>query len=273
MGGAGAISEVTDNVIASLNIPEDELTKRSDTGALIVRNDIAWARNTLRHHGIIDNSVRGVWRLTPIGASVQVNENMVDQWIRDARNDNRLSREKNKERKFEAVIADSELPMADTLEVKEEHFDDMLLQRIKELSPIGFEKFSRRLLFACGITRIELTAPTNDHGIDGSGDLEFAKVVRLKVLFQCKRYDKTIAPSHIRDFRGAMHQNCDKGIFITTGRFSKEAQIEARRDASNQIELIDGRRLVELTKEFELGVKPVTEYIMVDGFFSELELG
>jgi restriction system protein len=66
-----------------------------------------------------------------------------------------------------------------------------------------------------------------------------------------------------------MAGRADKGIFITTGRFTLEAKKEARRDGVPPIELVDGEMLVNMFEEYELGVKPVTTYEIEHKFFNE----
>ncbi len=58
----------------------------------------------------------------------------------------------------------------------------------------------------------------------------------------------------MRDFRGAMVGRTDKGLFITTGMFTRDAISEASRDGAPVIDLIDGDLLVEKLKEHGLGV-------------------
>ena len=50
----------------------------------------------------------------------------------------------------------------------------------------------------------------------------------------------------------------DKGLFITTGGFTKEAEREAVRDGAPAIDLIDGTDLCILLKDLELGIKTET---------------
>ena len=59
----------------------------------------------------------------------------------------------------------------------------------------------------------------------------------------------------------------EKGLIITTGRFTKEAKSEASRDGVTPIELIDGNRLVELFEKYRLGLKPVTVFEIDHDFF------
>lgn len=92
---------------------------------------------------------------------------------------------------------------------------------------------------------------SGDGGIDGVGILQVNKFVSFTVLFQCKRYEGSVTPSQVRDFRGAMEGRADKGIIITTGVSTSEARKEARRDGAKPIELVDGDTLVELFESLE----------------------
>lgn len=95
--------------------------------------------------------------------------------------------------------------------------------------------------------------------------------VRIKVLFQCKRYKGTVSRAEVGDFRNAMLGRAEKGIFITTGRFSKDAMQEASRDGAPPIELVTGEALVELFERVGLGVKPRTVFDIDYGFFEQFK--
>ena len=66
----------------------------------------------------------------------------------------------------------------------------------------------------------------------------------------------------------------DKGLLITTGSFTADAKGEATRDGAPPVDLIDGDRLCDLLKEYELGVRTEVrqvEDITVDtSFFTEV---
>jgi len=56
----------------------------------------------------------------------------------------------------------------------------------------------------------------------------------------------------------------DKGLFITTGRFTADAKREATRDGAPPIELIDGEELCDLMKQLGIGVTIETiERVMI----------
>jgi restriction system protein len=142
-----------------------------------------------------------------------------------------------------------------------------LLDLIKSLSA-GFERLSQRLsgvrVPAClGHGR------SGDGGIDGVGTLQVS-LVSFK-LFQCKRYQGTVTPSQVRDFRGAMMGRADKGLIITTGTFTLEAKKEARRDGVPAIELVDGDILIDMFERLELGLIPKRDFDVDEKFFEEFK--
>ena len=58
-----------------------------------------------------------------------------------------------------------------------------------------------------------------------------------------------------------MQGRAEKGLFVTTGYFTRDAQREASRDGAPPIDLVDGEQLVEMLKNFELGVVPITKIV------------
>jgi restriction system protein len=140
---------------------------------------------------------------------------------------------------------------------------------LKSISPIGFEHLCQRLLREIGFEDVEVTQRSHDEGIDGFGTLKLNPLISMKIIFQCKRYKKTVSREKVGDFRNAVIGRAEKGIIITTGIFSEDAKREADRDGAIPIELIDGERLVELFEELELGVKPKTVYEVDYNFFEQ----
>lgn len=57
----------------------------------------------------------------------------------------------------------------------------------------------------------------------------------------------------------------DKGLFVTTGTFTRGAVEEATRDGATPIDLVDGDQLAEKLKELGLGIETqVVEEVTVD---------
>ena len=144
-----------------------------------------------------------------------------------------------------------------------------MLEVLQAVNPTGFEHICKRLLREHGFEDVVVTQATQDGGIDGYGTLKLNPFVNIKVLFQCKRYKGTVSRAQIGDFRNAMLGRAEKGIIITTGIFSEDAKREASRDGVPPIELIDGKKLVELFEIVQLGVKPKTVFEVDYSFFEQ----
>jgi restriction system protein len=119
------------------------------------------------------------------------------------------------------------------------------LQGFLALSPSGFEDAVAALLRRLGYRRVKV--------VGGAGDLCADVVCRGRagevVIVQCKRY----APGHhvgsaeVQRVIGMafVHHHAARAIFVTTSDFTAAARSLAR---GHHIELINGRRLVELAQ-------------------------
>ena len=92
----------------------------------------------------------------------------------------------------------------------------------------------------------------------------------FNVAFQCKRYKGLVGASAIRDFRGSLTTDIEKGVLITTGAFSKAAREEASNPGKQQIDLIDGEELISKIAEFGIGVREVKSYEVDEEFFKKI---
>ena len=143
-----------------------------------------------------------------------------------------------------------------------------LKQILYEMDPFEFEKLSQLLLREAGFSQVEVTKKTGDGGIDGFGKFKINGLISFKLAFQCKRYRGQVPPDEIRDFRGSMTTDVEKGIFITTGSFSQKAKEEASANGKKHIDLIDGEQLLDKLAELGLGVKEEKIYVIDKDFFS-----
>jgi len=253
LGGSGRPREVIDKVAKNLKISDKIREETIKNGSSKWDNQIAWARQYLVYAGLIDNSKKGVWLLTPLGQNTSLDEKQGHEiFIKQVALYQKLKREK-----------------INTNEIETIEKEETLLDILKTISPIGFEYLCQRLLREIGFENVEITQRSHDEGIDGFGKLKLNPLISLNVSFQCKRYKGTVSREKISAFKGSLEPNIDKGIMITTGTFSSEAKREATEKGLIQIELIDGERLVELFEELELGVKPITKYEIDYKFFKE----
>jgi len=264
LGGSGTPDEVVEKIAIDLTLPDEVQNDLLPSGESRFRNQVAWARFYLVREGMLDSSKRGVWSLTERGRASSLTQEQSREiflrWVKifqELRRAKAATEEPIAEQIAEGTGAPSKDYRAETIEL------------LLALPPAGFERLSQRLLREAGFTQVFVTGQSGDGGIDGHGTLQINPLVSFKVLFQCKRYAKSVSPSHVRDFRGAMAGRADKGIIITTGSFTAEARREASRDGVPPIELIDGEKLIDMLEKLELGLRPVTTYELNHSFFSE----
>lgn len=251
LGGSSSISEMEDEVIKMLNLSEDDVADlhRGNTTKLSYR--LAWARTYLKRFGLLDNSARGVWSLTQKGLQTKsVNKKQVKDFVKDEM--------------FQLNDEDINNNDDGNTNIQEQfEWKDSLLELVKQIPPVSFERLCMRLLRESGFTHVTVTGKSGDGGIDGKGVVKIGGLLSFHVVFQCKRYRDSVSSAVIRDFRGAMQGRADKGLIITTGTFTRDARLEAQRDGASPIDLIDGDQLTEKLKETRLGVH-VEERIIED---------
>ena len=243
LGGSASIDELVPEIVQLLGLSDDVANvPHGTTSRTELEYRAAWARTYLRKAGLIENSERGVWALTPKGARAG---NI------DGR---RIAREVTKQFQSAQATADASETPADDPE-DNPHWEDKLIAVLQAMDPTAFERLCQRMLRESGFIEVEVTKKSGDGGIDGFGTIRVAGLISFNVLFQSKRYKGNIGPDLVRDFRGAMIGRADKGLLISTGGFTLEAKREATRDGAPPIDLIDGRLLAAKLKELKLGVK------------------
>lgn len=265
LGGSGNPSEVTDLIIEKYSISEDELDLKNKNGGSNVKNRIAWARFYLVKGGVLDSSKRGVWSLKA-NYEERINVTEPGSYFKKIHEQFEVPKETATEKKDENTF-DEEIED----KVEDENYKEQILKILMDLPPAGFEKICQRLLRESGFSQVKVTGKSGDGGIDGFGVLELNPLLSFKVLFQSKRYKEVVSTDKVRDFRGAMAGRADKGIIITTGRFTKDAKNEAVRDGVPPIELVDGEKLVNMFEKLEFGLIPRTVYDVDLEFFREFQ--
>lgn len=248
-GGSMTIEEMVDDVATAMGLTESQRNiEHGKTGRSEVDYRMAWARTYLKKAGVLENSARGVWRLTPQGLVVTLKV--------VATIPKQLHQELHASRKASTTTVRGEIGGAEELEVLDQSLTwiEHLLANLQAIPPAAFERLCQRMLREKGFAKVEVTGKSGDGGIDGTGVLR-VNLLSFHVLFQCKRYSGSVGAPTVRDFRGAMVGRADKGLIITTGTFTADARREAVRDGAPAIDLIDGAGLCELLKDLGIGVK------------------
>ena len=244
LGGSASIDELVPEIVRLLGLSQETADlPHGTTGRTELEYRSAWARTYLRKAGLIENSERGIWALTPEGAKAGAVDGR--QIARD------VAKQFQSERATDNESGD---PAAEDAEAIPS-WQDKVIAVLQAMDPVAFERLCQRILRESGFIEVEVTKRGGDGGIDGFGTIRIGGLISFNVLFQSKRYKGNIGPDVVRDFRGAMVGRADKGMIISTGGFTLEARREATRDGAPPIDLIDGRLLADKLKELKLGVK------------------
>lgn len=273
LGGSGTNNEICEQVIKDLQLP-DEVVDESHLGSenqTELEYQLAWARTYLKNFGVIINSARSVWSITSdytVGVELDAREIVSYTASRNA--ERRKVRRKSEEGNFENP--DDGIEENDETEYPDEikPWRQRLAEVLQNMDPYGFERLTQRVLRECGFTQVEVTKKSGDGGIDGTGKLKINGIFSFNVAFQCKRYKGAVGASDIRDFRGSLTTDIEKGVFITTGTFTKAAKEEASNPGKQQIDLIDGEEFINKIAQYGIGVREVITYEIDEEFFEKI---
>lgn len=145
---------------------------------------------------------------------------------------------------------------------------EKLLLRLLEAPPAFFEKVVIDLLVAMGYGTSkdagEVRGRSGDGGIDGV--IREDRLGLDLIYVQAKRYrpENRIGPEKIREFSGALDfTGARKGVFITTTRFTPEAERFAAQLQTKRIVLVDGDQLTSLMMQHGVGVRQKGEPFII----------
>ena len=265
--------EIYDLVAENINLTNEDKAEMLPSGTQPrYANRADWALHYLHRAGLIDVPKRGFSIITDEGLKV-LKENLTridrkyltrfPKFIEyvsrgpEVKDNTKISSEKN----FEQTTPEEEI---DHVNKKlNQALSDELLGVIKSVKPSFFEQLVIDLLLKMGYGGSKAEAgkavgKSGDGGIDGI--INEDRLGLDKVYVQAKRWEATVGRPQIQAFVGSLaghHSN--KGIFITTSEFSKEAR-EYIEKINSQISLIDGSKLVDLMIEHNLGVNVAQTY-------------
>ena len=264
LGGSGRNEEINKRVYHILKV-SDEILDILHTGSTNMSEldyRLAWARTLLKNYGAVRNSGRSVWSLTPEFVSVEKVDGRTVERFRNISPD----KQRRKGKLTVPIENNEEINIPAETKTWRQRVYEILLK----MNPYAFERLAQRLLRECGFTDVVVTRSSGDGGIDGYGKLKINSVISFNIAFQCKRYQGSVGAPEIRDFRGSLTKNIEKGIFITTGTFSKAAKEEAENLGKQQIDLIDGENFIDMLANYELGLKEIKDYEIDAEFFAKI---
>lgn len=263
--------ELIEKVISKYysHLPKSLLQEKTKSGEILINNRIAWGKSYLKKGGFIEYPERGFVKITEKGINQTKNLS-----LKDIEEDSSLLEFYKHENSNENQINDTANATPQDLidqgiKQLESEIHSELLEKLKNIDPFYFEKVILKLLKAMGYGDTVETSKTVDGGIDGI--INEDKLGLDKIYIQAKRYtENKVREKEIRNFIGAMSGDTNKGVFVTTSEFDSKAIIKAK-EAHHTIILIDGKKLVSLMTEYNVGVQVASSYEVkeIDGDFFE----
>lgn len=273
LGGSGTNNEIYEQIIKDLQL-SDEIVDESHLGSenqTELEYQLAWARTYLKNFEVILNSARSVWAIkSDYTAGVELDSREIIEFTKNKsiRKQNIFKKKGNKKVNASDDAIDENIIGEYPEEIKP--WRKQLSDVLQNMDPYGFERLAQRVLRECGFVQVEVTKKSGDGGIDGTGKLKINGIFSFNVAFQCKRYKGAVSAGDIRDFRGSLTTDIEKGVFITTGVFTKAAREEASNPGKQQIDLMDGEEFINKIAQYGIGVKKVITYEIDEEFFQKI---
>ncbi len=270
--------DAVEQLASEFGISDAERAELLPSGtAPLFDNRVGWARTYLKQAGLLHSPKRGLLQITEAGRALlaenprKIDLSLLDRYerfreFRSRRREKGESAGEHEAKPFQQESSADQTP-EDALGAAYQKFrrniESELLDQVRAASPAFFERLVIDLLVAMGYGGSRQDAGraigrSGDEGIDGI--IKEDKLGLDVIYVQAKRWDATVGRPEIQKFAGALQgQRANKGVFITTSEFSREAEAFAN-TITSKIILIDGGRLATLMVDHNVGVTPIGLY-------------
>lgn len=288
--GKQTIADSLPALQAQFDLTEAQMAELLPSGKqTTISNRAHWARNYMKHAGLVTAVSRGRYDITPDGQSLlckgltHIDKSTLEQfapyreWQKLPANGPAIVHSAQAVAPAEAATETPEDRIEQAWQILDKALIEELLEQVLTLSPTRFEHLIIDLLTAMGYGegRSEMgraIGKSGDGGIDGVVNED--RLGLDAVYIQAKRYalDNTVGRPAVQAFVGSMTgESATKGVFVTTSSFSKEARDYVHR-VQQRVVLIDGQRLARLMIDHGVGVVVEQTYVLrrIDAnFFDE----
>lgn len=259
---------------------EDDLRAKIPSGTSLLANRLHWAVIYMYQAGLLSRPKRGVVCITDRGRKVAAaHPNRVDVRVLSEFPEfiEFKSRSRQPKQAGEPDLAAGDGPTPrEAVSAAVDEANAEVLDRVRQREPAFLERLVLSVLTAMGYGgaagAAEHLGKAGDEGLDGVIRQDPFGLDRIYV--QAKRYSagKPVGRPEIQEFVGALRgAQADRGIFITTSRFTPEAVAYADRVAARVV-LIDGQALSRLMVQHNIGVQDQHTYVIKridEDFFDE----
>jgi len=135
---------------------------------------------------------------------------------------------------------------SDMLDNIRDQSKEFIKDKISRLDPYEYQDLVAGLLRAMGY-KTRVSPPGADRGVDIIASPDGLGFEQPRIAVECKHRKGSMGSQEIRSFLGGRHSD-DKGLYVSSGGFTKEAKYEADR-ASIPITLMDMNGLVDAIVE------------------------
>ena len=259
------IKECIQQIVTHFHLTDSESKEKLQSGRQnIIDNRVGWAKFYLEKAGLVNTVKRGVYQITDAGKDVlKKNISVIDTnflrtipaFVEFETSSKNISISQNSGIASTTSKTSEQTPeeiMSVAYKQWLSQMADDVLEKVMEQSPQFFERLVKDLLVKMGYGEGVTTQYTNDEGIDAIINEDTLGLDVIHV--QAKRWKKgnNIGRPTLQSFVGAMSgKKAQKGVFITTSSFTKEA---LDYEPSVKIAKIDGHQLALYMIKYNLGV-------------------
>jgi len=278
-----------EQVVEATSIPKElKILKYKETDSeSIAANRAGFAISLLKNAGLLDDPGRGKVKINDAGISylnthgINIDYREIQKLPKYIEHEQLvIERKKSKqsntsddgsEPQNNNTILENDEGLENFIDNSIENANDLianeLLEKILNMHPHFFEQLTLDLLIKMGYKgtngRALVTQLSRDNGIDGV--INEDPLGTKTIYIQAKRYSAStsVDRTEIQKFYGALaEKGNEKGVFITTSKFSKNA-LELAKNYGNII-TIDGIQLTNLMIDYKVGVNVKKTYELLN---------
>ena len=242
-GKVHAYNECKEYVKEKKQMTEQDLAEITASGYALWVNRLGWCATYLKKAGLVISPKRSFFQITESGSNllaekILITDSLLMERYPSFANFKKGSKSAGSFSEGQTAQTESEETPQDTLErvyreINSQLSDD-LLTSVLSMSPSFFERLVVQLMEAMGYGGYAgagiVTPASNDGGIDGI--INEDQLGFNLIYIQAKKWepDKVIGKPEIQKFVGALMgpPRIDKGLYVTTAKFSKGAEDYAR---------------------------------------------
>lgn len=277
--GAKNVAECIPSLKDEFGISDEEARELIPSGRITVLQSRAhWARTYLAKAGLLQSPKRNLHIITDRGHQLlatnpqRIDNKLLEQFagFNEWRGVGLSGAQQSESSEPVRAIDDSQTPeeaMDAAHAILNSALRDELLGLLQEISSQQFERLILDLLSAMGygggdIANSQMTKASGDGGIDGIINEDALGLDAVYI--QAKRYapDNKISRPDIQRFVGSLTgEGANKGVFVTTSDFSREAR-DYLTKVQHRIVLINGQMLAKLMVQHGVGVRARSTYVI-----------